>query len=107
MDPQPQPPGNEDAPAFFPTPAANLAPEDNPAMVTAEDRAAPEDGGLLEFPLQDRHHRIISAFMAEHRRDSSPDGPGRSGPLPGPPLQELAARLRSWWAQRKAPMAKR
>ena len=66
---------------------------------------AEDDGVLLEFPLQERHHRIISTFMAEmaqHHRDPSRDSPGTSAnrlPTSGV-LQELAAWLRTWWTQR-------
>ena len=66
--------------------------EDTPAETTAKDEPTAEDGLLLEFPLQERHHRIISTFMAEHRNDSSRDGPGTS-----------TSRLKNWWARRRAP----
>lgn len=79
--------------------------EDTPAGMIAEDEPTAEDGLLLEFPLQERHHRIISTFMAEHQRDPSRDGSGTSInrlPVPGV-LQKLAVRLKTWWAQRKVP----
>ena len=61
-----------------------------------------ENGDLLEFPLQERHRQIISAFMAEHQRDSSPDSCGRRSWFPGSRgLQKLAGWLRNWRTQRK------
>lgn len=79
--------------------------EDTPAEATAKDDRTAEDGLLLEFPLQERHHRIISTFMAEHRNDSSRGGPGTgAGRLPIPRvLRRPAVRLRNWWAGRRAP----
>ncbi|MDE0648530.1 MAG: hypothetical protein OXI08_10955 [Cyanobacteria bacterium MAG IRC4_bin_6] len=96
----PQPIRDEDAPAVLSTPAASPAPEDNLAEMPSEDRPAAGEGGLLEFPLQERHHQIISAFMAEHRRDSSSDGLGNSRLANLRGLQRLAGGLRNWWAQR-------
>ncbi|WP_025782603.1 hypothetical protein [Candidatus Synechococcus spongiarum] len=95
-----QPTRNEDGPAALSTPTASPAPADNPAGIPAEDRPAAGEGEPLEFPLQERHHQIISAFMAEHRRDSSSDNCSNSR-LPYPQgLRRLAAGLRRWWAQR-------
>ena len=71
-----------------------------PPETTAEDEPTAEL--LLEFPLQERHHRIISTFMAEHQRDPSRDGSGTSANrLPVPRvIRRLAVRLKTWWAQR-------
>lgn len=41
-----------------------------PAETTAQDAPAAEEGLLLEFPLQARHHQIISTFMAEQQQHS-------------------------------------
>ena len=75
-----------------PHPTRQPRDEDTPAETTAEEERAAEDGLLLEFPLQEHHHRIISTFMAEHRHNSSPDGPGTG-----------IGRLMNWWLRRKAP----
>ena len=72
------------------------------AETTAKDEPMAEDGLLLEFPLQERHHRIISTFMAEHQRDLSRGGSGTSAnrqPVPGV-LRKFAVRLNTWWSQR-------
>ncbi len=69
MDPQTQPPNHE-------------------PDLTAGDGFLAADGGLLELPLQEHHHRIIAAFMAEHQQDSSPNrfwksSFGKGSRLPG------------------------
>ena len=96
MDPHPpRQPRNEDAPTL----AASTAPDHSPTETTAEEERADGDGGLLEFPLQERHHQIIAAFMAERQREASRS----SSRLPGArALRRLVGRLRSWWAQPKA-----
>ncbi|KKZ11969.1 MAG: hypothetical protein TE42_06425 [Candidatus Synechococcus spongiarum SP3] len=73
--------------------------------MTAEAERTAEDGLLLEFPLREHHHRIISTFMAEQMYDSSSDGPGIcTNRLPIPRvLQRSAVRLRDWWSHRRAP----
>ena len=96
-----QPTRNEDGPAVLNTPAASPAPADNLAGLAAEDRPAVGEETPLEFPLQERHHRIISAFMAEHRWDSS-SGNHSNSRFPDPRnLRRLAGGLRRWWAQRQ------
>ena len=70
-----------------------------------KDEPTAEDGLLLEFPLQERHHQIISAFMAEQQRDRSRDGCGTSPhrlPVPGV-LENLAVRLKTCWVPHKTP----
>ena len=70
-----------------------------------KDETKAEDGLLLEFPLQERHHQIISTFMAEQQRNPSRNGSGTSPkwlPVPGA-LQNLAVRLKTWWMHHKAP----
>ncbi|MCY4174063.1 MAG: hypothetical protein OXF25_08390 [Cyanobacteria bacterium MAG CAR3_bin_5] len=100
-----QPPPNEDGPAVLRTPTASPAPADTLAETPAEARPAAGEEEPLEFPLQERHHRIISAFMAEHCRESSSGNHGNS-PLPGlRGIRSLAAGLRRrwahWWLQRQ------
>ncbi|WP_219335644.1 hypothetical protein [Candidatus Synechococcus spongiarum] len=71
---------------------------------TCGDGRTAADGGLLELPLQEHHHQIVSAFMEEYQCDPSSEGFRRSSRRPDPhALRRLAVRLRSWWAQRKAP----
>ncbi|SAY38364.1 hypothetical protein [Candidatus Synechococcus spongiarum] len=91
-----------------PRQARQLRDAATPSETTAKDEPTAEDGLLLEFPMQEHHHRIISTFMAEHQRDPSRDGSGTSAnrlPVPGV-LQTFTIRLKTWWAQRahhKAP----
>ena len=65
----------------------------------AEAGVTAGDGGLLELPLQERHHRIISAFMAAHQPGPSPSGFEKGGRVPGAGvLRKLAGWLRTWRA---------
>ena len=85
-------------------PPAETGREDEALVM--DEPATVDDGLLLEFPLQEHHHRIISTFLAEmteRQRDPSRDAAGTGvawrPSIPGG-VHGLAVRLKAWWAQR-------
>ncbi len=77
-------------------------PPNHDADLTAGDGFPAGDGGLLELPLQEHHHRIIATFMAERQQDSSQNGFrkssfGKGSRLPG---FRVLRKLAGWLGKR-------